>query len=101
MPLFPSRQVSRQFIKFFKIENFTPRDGLCIRCEPNEAGEFIGRIVRGDPIKDFQVNSKVDFLTAYDQINSKAFLRHFVQNALFVFLQLLTLFFLLNKLDLL
>jgi hypothetical protein len=31
------------------------RDGFCIRCAPGEAGEFIGKIVRGDPIKDFQV----------------------------------------------
>ena len=39
---------------FRKRSNFELRDGLCVRCEPNEAGEFIGRIVRGDPIKDFQ-----------------------------------------------
>ena len=32
------------------------RDGFCIRCAPGEAGEFIGKIVRGDPIKDFQVS---------------------------------------------
>jgi solute carrier family 27 fatty acid transporter 1/4 len=29
-------------------------DGFCIRCEPGEPGEFIGKIVRGDPVKDFQ-----------------------------------------------
>ena len=28
-------------------------EGFCIPCEPNEPGEFIGRIVRGDPVKDF------------------------------------------------
>lgn len=28
-------------------------DGLCIRCQPGEAGEFVGKIVRGDPVRDF------------------------------------------------
>ncbi|XP_059094416.1 long-chain fatty acid transport protein 4-like [Tigriopus californicus] len=28
-------------------------DGRCIKTEPNEPGEFIGKIVRGDPVKDF------------------------------------------------
>jgi len=29
-------------------------EGFCIPCEPHEPGEFIGRIVRGDPVKDFE-----------------------------------------------
>lgn len=28
-------------------------DGLCIKTDPGEPGEFIGKIVRGDPVKDF------------------------------------------------
>lgn len=29
-------------------------DGFCERCEPGESGELVGKIVRGDPVKDFQ-----------------------------------------------
>ena len=29
------------------------RTGLCIQTEPGEGGEFIGRIIRGDPIREF------------------------------------------------
>ena len=28
-------------------------NGFCIRCQPGEEGEFIGKIVKGDPVKDF------------------------------------------------
>uniref|UniRef100_A0A0P4VWM8 long-chain-fatty-acid--CoA ligase n=1 Tax=Scylla olivacea TaxID=85551 RepID=A0A0P4VWM8_SCYOL len=28
-------------------------NGLCIRCKPGEAGEFIGKIIQNDPIRDF------------------------------------------------
>jgi len=28
-------------------------DGLCVRCEPGETGEFVGRIKRHDPLSDF------------------------------------------------
>ena len=54
---------------FFMVELFLPlflirvdqetgepvRDdkGFCIRCEPGEPGEFVGKIVKGDPVKDF------------------------------------------------
>ncbi|KRY89283.1 Long-chain fatty acid transport protein 1 [Trichinella pseudospiralis] len=27
--------------------------GLCIRCKPGESGEMVGRIIRGNPLKDF------------------------------------------------
>ena len=27
--------------------------GFCINCEPGESGEFVGKIVKGDPVKDF------------------------------------------------
>ena len=27
---------------------------MCIRAEPNEPGEFIGKIIRGNPVKDFE-----------------------------------------------
>lgn len=29
-------------------------DGFCIRAEPNEPGEFLGKIIRNDPVKDFE-----------------------------------------------
>ena len=29
------------------------RTGFCIQCAPGEGGEFIGKIVKGDPLKDF------------------------------------------------
>lgn len=29
------------------------KNGLCIRCKPGEAGEFIGKIIKNDPIRDF------------------------------------------------
>ncbi|KAK7057005.1 hypothetical protein SK128_012334 [Halocaridina rubra] len=28
-------------------------NGMCIRCQPGEAGEFIGKIVKNDPVRDF------------------------------------------------
>ncbi|XP_050693749.1 long-chain fatty acid transport protein 4-like isoform X1 [Eriocheir sinensis] len=28
-------------------------NGLCIRCKPGEAGEFIGKIIQNDPVRDF------------------------------------------------
>ncbi|KAK4297268.1 hypothetical protein Pmani_030309 [Petrolisthes manimaculis] len=28
-------------------------NGLCLRCKPGEAGEFIGKIVKNDPVRDF------------------------------------------------
>lgn len=28
-------------------------NGLCIRCKPGEPGEFIGKIVQNDPVRDF------------------------------------------------
>ena len=31
-----------------------PITGFCIQTAPGEAGEFVGKIVRGDPIKDFK-----------------------------------------------
>ena len=27
--------------------------GFCIKCEPGEPGEFVGKIVKGDPVKDY------------------------------------------------
>ncbi len=29
-------------------------EGLCMKTDPGEPGEFIGKIVKGDPIKDFK-----------------------------------------------
>ncbi|XP_023345858.1 long-chain fatty acid transport protein 4 [Eurytemora carolleeae] len=34
-------------------EPIRDQDGCCIRCKPGEAGEFVGKIVKGDPIKEF------------------------------------------------
>ena len=31
-----------------------PITGFCIQTAPGEGGEFVGKIVRGDPIKDFK-----------------------------------------------
>ena len=31
-----------------------PVTGFCIETSPGEGGEFVGKIVRGDPIKDFK-----------------------------------------------
>ena len=31
-----------------------PITGFCIEADAGEAGEFVGKIVRGDPIKDFK-----------------------------------------------
>ncbi|RWS29198.1 Long-chain fatty acid transport protein 1-like protein [Leptotrombidium deliense] len=28
-------------------------DGLCVRCQPNQCGEFIGKIVKEDPTREF------------------------------------------------
>ena len=28
-------------------------DGLCIRCNPGEPGEFVGKIVKNHPVRDF------------------------------------------------
>lgn len=27
--------------------------GLCVLCRPGESGEIVGRIIKGDPVKDF------------------------------------------------
>ena len=32
-------------------EPLRDENGFCIKCLPNEEGEFIGKIVRGDPVK--------------------------------------------------
>jgi len=29
------------------------KDGLCIRCRPGEYGEMVGKIIKGNPLKDF------------------------------------------------
>ena len=53
-----SQTVSENFSENGSINhllNVIFRNGFCIRCAPGEDGEFIGKIVRGDPIKDFQV----------------------------------------------
>lgn len=34
-------------------EIFRDKNGMCIRCKPGETGEVIGKIVRGNPLKDF------------------------------------------------
>lgn len=31
-----------------------PQTGLCIPCQPNEPGEFIGKISKSSPISDFE-----------------------------------------------
>ncbi|XP_068234587.1 long-chain fatty acid transport protein 1-like isoform X4 [Palaemon carinicauda] len=28
-------------------------NGMCVKCQPGEAGEFIGKIVKNDPVRDF------------------------------------------------
>ena len=35
-------------------EPIRDKDGFCIKADPGEPGEFIGKIVRGDPLKEFQ-----------------------------------------------
>ena len=45
-------------LKLIKVNSETgeplrDNDGYCIRCQPGEEGEFIGKIVKGDPVKDF------------------------------------------------
>ena len=59
--LFPDWIVDRLLpLKLIKVDKQTgqplrdPGTGYCIPCQPNEPGEFIGKIVRGDPVKDFQ-----------------------------------------------
>jgi hypothetical protein len=32
-------------------EPLRDESGFCIQCPPNEPGEFIGKVVRGDPVK--------------------------------------------------
>ena len=43
-------------LKLIKVDKTTgeplrDENGFCIKCQPNEEGEFIGKIVRGDPVK--------------------------------------------------
>ena len=58
--LFPDWIVDRLLpLKLIKVDKQTGQplrdgNGYCIPCQPNEPGEFIGKIVRGDPVKDFQ-----------------------------------------------
>ena len=58
--LFPDFLVDRLLpLKLIKVDKQTgdplrDANGFCIRCGPHEPGEFIGKIVRGDPVKDFQ-----------------------------------------------
>lgn len=42
-------------IKVDRVTGVAIRDenGLCIRCKPGEAGEFVGKIVRNHPVRDF------------------------------------------------
>ena len=35
-------------------EPIRDKDGFCIKADPGEPGEFIGKIVKGDPLKEFQ-----------------------------------------------
>jgi len=28
-------------------------DGMCLRCKPGEHGEMVGKIIRGNPVKEF------------------------------------------------
>ena len=46
-------------LKLIKVDKATGEplrdaNGFCVSCQPDEPGEFIGKIVRGDPVKDFQ-----------------------------------------------
>ena len=34
-------------------EELRGEDGLCIRCKPGEPGEFVGKIVKDHPVRDF------------------------------------------------
>ena len=43
-------------LKLIKVDEATgeplrDESGFCIQCPPNEPGEFIGKVVRGDPVK--------------------------------------------------
>ena len=43
-------------LKLIKVDEVTgeplrDESGFCIQCPPNEPGEFIGKVVRGDPVK--------------------------------------------------
>ena len=51
--LFFSLSLPLKLIKVDKTTGEPLRDenGFCIKCQPNEEGEFIGKIVRGDPVK--------------------------------------------------
>lgn len=58
--LFPDFIVDKLLpLKLIKVDKATgdpirDTNGFCIPCGPGEPGEFIGKIVRGDPVKDFQ-----------------------------------------------
>ena len=34
-------------------EEIRDENGLCVRCEPGESGEWVGKIVRNHPVRDF------------------------------------------------
>lgn len=34
-------------------EELRDENGFCINCKPGEPGEFVGKIVKNDPVKDF------------------------------------------------
>ena len=60
LPIAPPFWVLELFLPLFvlKIDQETGEPlrnamGFCISCEPGEPGEFVGKIVKGDPIKDF------------------------------------------------
>lgn len=52
--LFPSL-LPLGLIKVNAVTGHEIRDenGLCIRCEPGEPGEFVGQIVKNHPVRDF------------------------------------------------
>ena len=58
--LFPNLIVERLLpLRLIKVDKETGQplrntQGFCIPCEAGQPGEFIGKIVRGDPVKDFQ-----------------------------------------------
>jgi solute carrier family 27 fatty acid transporter 1/4 len=58
--LFPEFIIDKLLpLKLIKVDEATgeplrDESGFCIQCPPNEPGEFIGKVVRGDPVKDFQ-----------------------------------------------
>lgn len=59
-PVFGASLIQRIYpVSLVKVDDETGeivrgRDGLCRRAGPGECGEMVGRVVKGDPIKDFQ-----------------------------------------------